>query len=201
MKNGFDHYYTENPKSKLKVKDVTLELKNGHEYLFKTPSGVFSYGTVNRATRIFIENIELQGMKVLDLGSGYGMVGITLKKEYPFIELFMSDVNKRALDFAKRNAMDYNVEPEIRQGSLFDPWKKTTFDDILFNPPMAAGKEVWIQAVKMAPEFLNKNGALQVVAYHNKGGSRIKSYMKTIFGTSKTLVKSGGIRVYKSWLV
>ena len=200
MTNGFDHYYSETPRSKLRVKDVQLILKSGHEYVFKSPSGVFSFGKVNRPTKVFVENIVLQGKSVLDLGCAYGMVGIVVKKENPFISLYMSDINKRAVDFAKRNALAYNVEPEIRVGHLYQPWVGMKFDDILFNPPMAAGKKVWLEAVEKAPEYLHENGAFHVVAYHNKGGERIKKTMKTCFGNSKTLVKSGGVRVYKSIL-
>ena len=200
MTERFDHYYSETPKSKLKVKNVQLNMKSGHEYDFKSPSGVFSFGKVNRPTKVFVENIVLQGKSVLDLGCGYGMVGIVVKKENPFISLYMSDINKRAVDFAKRNALAYNIEPDIRVGHLYDPWEEMTFDDILFNPPMAAGKKVWMEAVKKAPEYLKGNGALHVVAYHNKGGERIKKTMKECFGHSKTLVKSGGVRVYKSVL-
>lgn len=44
MSEKFEHYYTVEPTSKLKVRNAKLVLKNGHEYIFKTPSGVYSYG-------------------------------------------------------------------------------------------------------------------------------------------------------------
>lgn len=193
-----EHYYSKDPKSKLIVKETTIHLKNNHEYKFKSPSGVFAFGKANRATECLLDNLHIHGRDLLDLGCGYGTVGIVTVKENPFLRLHMSDINERAVRFAKENALAYNLEAKIKSGNLFDPWKDYFFDMILFNPPMAAGKEVWIEAVKRAYDHLREKGTLQIVAYHNKGGKRIMLYMKKIFSNVKTLVKSGGIRVYLS---
>jgi len=193
-----DHYYSKEPKSKLIIKETVLQLKNGHIYKFKSPSGVFAFGKANRATECLLENCRIKGKDLLDLGCGYGMVGIVCANENPFLNLYMSDINQRAVRFAKENALNYNLEIEIKAGDLFSPWKNYLFDMILFNPPMAAGKEVWMKAIKEAYYFLRENGTIQIVAYHNKGGKRIMEYMKTIFKNVKTLVKSGGVRVYLS---
>ncbi|KUK78168.1 MAG: 16S RNA methylase RsmC, partial [Mesotoga prima] len=83
-------------------------------------------------------------------------------------------------------------------GDLYDPWEGFRFDSILSNPPMAAGKAVWEKLICEAPKFLTENGRLQIVAYHNKGGSRLEGIMKTTFGNVITTTKSGGIRVYVS---
>lgn len=80
MSEKFEHYYTVEPTSKLKVREARLVLKNGHEYIFKTPSGVYSYGKIDKATQVLLENLKVHGKKVLDLGCGYGVIGIVLKK-------------------------------------------------------------------------------------------------------------------------
>jgi 16S rRNA G1207 methylase RsmC len=80
---------------------------------------------------------------LLDLGCGYGPIGITLKLENPDLKLFMSDTNTRAVTFSKINARDFNLLADIRKGDLYDPWEGFRFDSILSNPPMAAGKAVW----------------------------------------------------------
>lgn len=193
-----DHYYSKEPKSKLIIKETVLQLKNGHTYKFKSPSGVFAFGKTNRATECLLENVLIKGKDFLDLGCGYGMVGIVCAKENPFLNLYMSDINQRAVRFAKENVLNYNLEAVIKSGDLFSPWKDYVFDMILFNPPMAAGKEVWMKAIEQSYYFLRENGTIQVVAYHNKGGKRIMEYMKKIYKNIKTLVKSGGIRVYLS---
>jgi 16S rRNA G1207 methylase RsmC len=196
--NFNEHYFSPDPKSKLIVKDVLIKLKNGHEYSLRSPSGVFAFGKANRATIVFLENIRLKKGSVLDLGCGYGVVGTVMAKEYPYIKVFMSDINKRAVRFAKENALKQNLDLIVREGDLYEPWQGMKFDTILFNPPMAAGKKVWIRAIKESELYLEENGNIQIVAYHNKGGARIKEFMKKIYGNAKTIVKSGGIRVYKS---
>lgn len=194
----FQHYYVENPESELTVKQLTLNLKNGHTYLFKAPSGVYGKREIDKATQVLLENVEIYGKKILDMGCGYGVIGITLKKEYPDIEIYMSDINKRAVEFSKINAKDNNIFADIRQGYLFEPWYDEKFDQIISNPPIVAGKKVWMSLIEEAFEHLNNDGTLQLVAFHNKGGSRIKDYMKKIFGNVVEIAKKGGIRVYKS---
>jgi len=110
----------------------------------------------------------------------------------------MSDVNTRAVTFSKINARDHNVEADIRKGELYSPWEGMVFDSILSNPPIAAGKAVWQRLIIEAPKMLTENGTLQIVAYHNKGGSRLEGIMKETFGNAITTTKSGGIRVYVS---
>ena len=198
MSEKFEHYYTVEPTSKLKVREARLVLKNGHEYIFKTPSGVYSYGKIDKATQVLLENLKVHGKKVLDLGCGYGVIGIVQKKEYPDLEVYMSDINKRAVEFAKINAKNHNVEVDIRWGNLYEPWEGMKFDMIVSNPPIVAGKKVWMEIVKRAPEFLEEGGSLQIVAYHNKGGRRIRDFMKEVFGNVEELCKTGGIRVYRS---
>jgi len=197
-KKKFEHYYTVEPTSKLKVKVTKLVLRNGHEYLFKTPSGVYSYGRIDKATKILLDHMVVHGESLLDLGCGYGVIGIVAKKEYPRMKVFMSDINKRAVEFAKINAKDNNVDVDIRWGDLYEPWKDMRFDMIVCNPPIVAGKRVWMKIIEDAPEYLNDRGSLQMVAYHNKGGKRIKGYMEKVFGNVEDIWKEGGIRIYRS---
>ncbi|HDP78692.1 MAG TPA: class I SAM-dependent methyltransferase [Mesotoga infera] len=199
MKETFQHYFTDQTEPPQIIKAASLKLKNGHSYSFKSPEGVFAFGKIDRASLLLIENCLIEGWEsLLDLGCGYGPVGITLKREYPDLKLFMSDVNSRAVTFSKINARDHNVEADIRKGELYSPWEGMMFDSILSNPPIAAGKAVWQRLITEAPAMLTEKGSLQIVAYHNKGGSRLEGIMKETFGNVVTKTKSGGIRVYVS---
>lgn len=194
----FEHYYTENPTSKLTTKLLSLSLKNGHTYKFKAPSGVYGRKRIDKASILLIENIQLSNEKVLDMGCGYGVIGVTLKKEFPNAEVYMSDINKRAVDFAKINAKNNNANLTIKQGYLFEPWGKDFFDIIVTNPPIVAGKNVLHELIDESKKHLNQNGKLFLVAYHNKGGRSLENYMKEVFGNVKEIEKSGGFRVYFS---
>ncbi len=66
------------------------------------------------------------------------------------------------------------------------------------NPPLAAGKELNTRLITESYKHLSKNGALWLVAFHNKGGSTLKKIMETVFGNVTDVDKSGGVRVYKS---
>jgi len=194
----FEHYYSENPTSDLRVKEHILKLKNAHQYKFKAPSGVYGKKRIDRASILLIENVKLTNEKVLDIGCGYGVIGITLKKEYPNITLFMSDINSRAVEYSKINAKDNNAQAIVKQGHLFEPWEGELFDVIVCNPPIVAGKAVLHELVNHAKDFLVSNGKLFIVAYHNKGGSSLENYMKEVFGNVIQVTKSGGFRVYLS---
>lgn len=194
----FEHYYSENPTSDLRVKEHLLKLKNAHQYKFKAPSGVYGRKRIDRASILLIENVKLTNEKVLDIGCGYGVIGITLKKEYPNITLFMSDINSRAVEYSKINAKDNNAQAIIKQGHLFEPWQGEQFDVIVCNPPIVAGKAVLHELVMQAKNFLVSGGKFFIVAYHNKGGSSLELYMKEIFGNVIQVIKSGGFRVYLS---
>lgn len=199
-KDKVEHYYTPKPKSKLAKKLVIYEYDRNHKYKLYSSSGVFAFKTkIDRATRILIENCRVSpGDKVLDLGCGYGAIGIILKKLNPDIELFMSDINQRAVSLTKENAKINNVFAEIKSGDLFEPWGDKHFDVILSNPPFAAGMKILSSLINESYDHLNNFGSLQLVAYHNKGGSRLKKMMNEKFGNVTELVKSGGIRVYMS---
>ncbi|MFO7881675.1 MAG: methyltransferase [Kosmotogaceae bacterium] len=198
-KGNFQHYYSKNPTSPFKKKIVELYLDSWMKLTFVTSSGVFSYSRIDRASKLLIENCEIDPEgSLLDLGCGYGLIGIAIKKKFPDIDLYMSDINERACTLSKINARDNNIEAVIRNGNLYEPWNDKKFSSILTNPPFAAGRDVWEKAIRESPEHLNKEGRLNVVAYHNKGGSRIEKIMESIFTNVRTLVKSGGIRVYVS---
>lgn len=194
----FEHYFTVEPTSPLRVREIEVELRNGRVYKFKTPSGVYSYGRLDKATEILINHHGPVHGRVLDVGCGYGVIGIVLKRETPSIQLCMSDVNKRAVEFAKINAKDNNVEADIRQGYLYEPWSNETFDHIISNPPLVAGKRVWMELIEGAFQRLNPGGSLQLVAFHNKGGERIREYMRRVFGNAEDFWKEGGVRIYLS---
>jgi len=194
----FEHYFSERPTSKIVEKEFDFKVK-GSKLHFKSVSGVFAYGFPDMASVVLVRNFpELSGGDLLDLGCGYGFIGISLKASNPNINLFMSDVNERAFEYAKMNAKNNNIQAEVKKGNGFEPWNDHLFDFIAFNPPMAAGKRVWVDLVEESYTHLKGGGALICVGFHNKGGSTIEREMKRGFGKTSTLVKDGGIRVYLS---
>jgi len=192
------HYFEAKQKSKFVPKEIKAILR-GREFTFTTASGVFSIEHVDKGTKILVDYCEVPAeVKVLDLGCGYGVVGIAIKKCLPKTDVTMVDVNERAISLAKKNAEKNNVDVKILQGDLYEPIKDEKFDVILVNPPYVAGREVCYKIIEESIKHLNKKGTLQLVARHNKGGAMLEKKMKEVFGNVNTLAKKAGYRVYES---
>jgi len=191
------HYYTENPESEIKEKSFAENIC-GVQLNFTSVSGVFSFGTkIDRASSNLIKNFSPSGSTVLDIGCGYGAIGNYIKALFPKQSVTMIDVNNRALSYARSNAKINKLIVDVLNSNLFEAVPSKVFDDIVSNPPIAAGKELNMRLIEESYEHLTDNGSLWLVAFHNKGGSTLKDKMQSVFGNVTDIDKSGGIRVYK----
>lgn len=193
-----EHYYTEHPASEIREKEFRYAIRNT-ELLLTSVSGVFAHESkVDRASELLIGTFKPSGGSVLDLGCGYGAIGLFIKALYKNQIVCLSDINERAVDYAMLNAAKNRLEIKAVRSDLFSAFGGTAFDDIATNPPLAAGKKLLTRLIDEAFDHLNPNGALWLVAYHNKGGSTLKEIMNVRFGNAEDMEKSGGIRVYRS---
>lgn len=193
-----EHYFTEKPTSELKTKTISSTIRS-HNFTFTTPSGVFSFGTIDRASLLLAENAVIkENATILDLGCGWGFLGIVIKKIFPTTTVLMTDTNERALDFAQQNAKRNNVRITIIKSNLYSAVRDQSFDAILTNPPMKAGRETCYKIIEQAKNYLNPNGTFQLVAFHKRGGAMLEKKMQEIFGNVETLAKKSGFRVYVS---
>ena len=197
------HYYSEKQDSEFRQKKIRRTLLDS-SLEFHVGSGMFSKDRVDTGTVILIEysTIPSEGdepVKILDLGSGYGPVGIAIAKKYPESKVTMTEVNERALMLCKKNIELNNVKnAKCIKSDLFSSIPEETFNAILVNPPMSAGRKLCYRIIEESFEHLNAGGTLQLVAVHNKGGKMLGLKMEEVFGNMKVLVKSGGYRVYLS---
>lgn len=193
-----EHYYTEQPTSDIREKTYRQIIK-GAELSLTSVSGVFAReNKVDRASELLIEAFRPTGRTVLDIGCGYGPIGLYIKALYRNQLVCLSDINERAVDYARLNAGKNHLEVKAVKSDLFSAFEGVNFDDIVTNPPVAAGKKLLTQLIDEAWGHLSQSGALWLVAYHNKGGSTLKDIMKRRFGNAEDMEKSGGIRVYRS---
>jgi 16S rRNA G1207 methylase RsmC len=193
-----EHYFTIEPSSKLRLGllDVILQ---GVELKFETSAGVFSHRRIDTGTRIFLglANIPEKG-RILDLGCGWGAIGIFVAATHPGTYVVMTDINRRAVWLASENIKLNKVKAEVRWGSLYEPVTNMEFDTILTNPPISAGRSLIVEAIDKAPEHLCDGGTLQLVVRTSKGGRTISRIMERAFGNVKEVGKKGGFRVYSS---
>ena len=191
------HYYDEEQTSEIHKKEFSYKF-SGFEFKFISASGIFSLGSIDRGTEVLLESMKIYGTDILDLGCGYGAVGIIVKKIFK-LNVDLCDVNNRALMIARDNCNINGVSCPVYYSNGFSkiPLK---YDVILFNPPQSAGKKICFKMVLDSKMHLKPNGSLQLVCRHNKGGREFEKYMKEVFGNVSVLGKGSGYRVYASYL-
>ena len=176
-----EHYFSENQSSPFNVKKISFSFA-GRKFYFYTAPGVFSRTRVDKGSAFLIKTATIgENWKVLDLGCGYGPVGILIKKLNPKTEVWLSDVNERAVKLAKMNAELNKVNVNVIKSNSFENLN-TYFDTILFNPPQAAGLKTCFRMVEDSYTHLKEGGMLQLVARQNTGGRRFEKLMLELFG-------------------
>lgn len=194
-----EHYFTEKPTSEEKKGLLRTNLR-GREFEFITSTGLFSYRSIDLGTRVLIENMYIPKKgRLLDLGCGYGPIGIVVAKVNPELEVYMTDINIRAVKFAKVNVEKNEVDAKVLQGNIYEAVNNLMFDTIVSNPPVSAGMSDVVRPMVMgAKERLVNSGSLQMVMRYTKGGRTLESMMREEFGEAEVLAKEGGYRVFIS---
>jgi len=196
-----EHYYTKRPTSQERVGKVGIRV--GGKYIeFLTSSGVFSPRRVDKATLLLIDNMALKpGGEILDMGAGYGPIGIVAASLNSKARVTMVEINERAAKLVRENIKANGItNAKIIAGDFFGPLGDRKFDTILMNPPIAIGLRRNFEVIEECKDHLRPGGSLQIVARHNKGGSKLREKMGEVFGNVEDTVKSGGFRVYMSVL-
>lgn len=191
-----EHYYTGTPTSKSRIRQLEYVYRD-EKILFETDNGVFSKDEVDAGSEILIRALpdDLKG-KLLDIGCGWGAMGVTLGKRYPALELTLCDVNERALDLCRKNARMNGVKADIL---LSDGCANVegSFDIIITNPPIRAGKQVIYRLFREAGEHLQEQGELYIVIRKQQGAESAKKYLASIFADVAVVEKSGGYWVIR----
>lgn len=189
-----DQYYTADPTSASRPVACTV-LFHGHSLRFETDAGVFSKGELDKGTELLLEALPPLHGAVLDLGCGWGPVGVALKKDNPALTLTLVDVNHRALALAEKNAAANGVSLEVLESDGFAALTGRRFDWVVTNPPIRAGKQVIYGMFAQAAEALLPGGGLCLVIRKQQGAESCLKYLKTLFGQVDILKKSGGFWV------
>jgi 16S rRNA (guanine1207-N2)-methyltransferase len=197
-----EHYYTETPLSDVKIFTIKPLIRRQH-YRFDTVSGVFSYKKVDRGTELLLKLMEIpsSALKILDMGTGYGVIGTVVAKENPHTHITMIDINQRAVWVARQNLTHNNVSnAKVYWGNFYDPIKKEleSYDVILTNPPLALGHKPIIEFLLETPQYLKKNGYFYLVIRTKQGAKKISQQMKAVFQNVELLGIQGGYRFFRS---
>ncbi|KLD61038.1 16S rRNA methyltransferase [Lactiplantibacillus plantarum] len=140
-----NYYYTHNPDIVHDEKQWNFEIFN-HSFKFTTDNGVFSKRTVDYGSRTLLaafDQTDLPAGPMLDLGTGYGPIGMALAYQSPERTVDMVDVNELALSLARKNvALNQITNTNIFTSDVYQQVTATNYAAIVTNPPVRAGKEV-----------------------------------------------------------
>ncbi len=192
-----DHYYTSAPTSAHKPGEVTCEYR-GHQLRFETDSGVFSRTELDRGTEVLLDALpeEVAG-SVLDMGCGWGIIGVAIGKHWPATVITMADINQRACDLSRKNAQANGVKAQVIESDGYEKILGNTYDLILQNPPIRAGKAVIYQMFADAANCLKENGELWLVIRKQQGAPSAITYLKTLFEEVETPEKKSGFWIIR----
>jgi 16S rRNA (guanine1207-N2)-methyltransferase len=193
-----DYYYTDHPESESNEREITYRLENRELQLW-TDRGVFSGSRVDHGSDILIQTVyrlETNPEGLLDLGCGYGPIGLSLGKAWPGCRIVMVDVNHRAMDLAVRNAQANGVSAEVLSSDEFaDAMADARFDVVVTNPPIRAGKAVVYSLFRQAYDHLTEGGRLYVVIQKKQGAESAAKELLRLFGQCETVERESGFHI------
>ncbi len=192
-----EHYFSESPTSKINLFTIKTNLRN-QNFQFLTATGMFSPKNIDKGTRLLIETMELpiEG-NILDLGTGYGVIGIVTACIAPNCYVYMIDRNERAVWLAKENIKKNAINnAEARIGGL-EAVKNIKFKLILSNPPLSMGYEKLNSLFSSIPDYFDQDCVFQIVL--RKTHQKIISMMENIFTNIEILKKKSGYIILKCY--
>jgi 16S rRNA (guanine1207-N2)-methyltransferase len=170
----------------------------GRKYSFTTRAGIFSRKAVDEGTGLLIESIDVRPRhSVIDIGCGYGPIGIVCAHLASVGRVVMVDCDARAVEYADRNIRSHhlnharkNGKPRVEAvlGDRFDAVPGERFDRVVSNPPFHAGVDVLYPLVDDAHQHLRIHGRLYLVLMRYRG---VQKHMRQVFGNA-TMVSEAG---------
>ena len=191
------HYFTNNENLKSNLRSIEYAVKNT-SFVFYTDNGVFSKSNVDYGTDLLINTYLSYGKKtgtVLDVGCGYGVIGITVNKiNNQVVEQI--DINKRALHLTEMNNKRNKTENKIYESNIYEQVTKK-YDVIITNPPIRAGKKIYMTMLREAYKYLLPNGELWFVARKDQGAKTIEKELRKNYNIN-LIEKQRGYYIYKA---
>lgn len=195
-----DQYYSERPRSP-SARSERRFLYRGELLSFVVDTGVFSSHGLDPGTALLIENLALRGEdRVLDVGCGWGAVGVAAAKAAPRGHVVLTEVNRRAARLARENIERNRLQnAEVRVGDLYAPVSDETFDVIVSNPPYRAGRPLILKLLSGAPHHLGSGGRLLIVGKRSQGIRFYQEWLEEHWpGTVEVVGRGSGYRVLEA---
>lgn len=196
-----EHYFTKTPGSERIDKRLAVTLA-GKKFSFTASNGVFSKNRLDFGTELLINTLieveESISGAVLDLGCGYGPIGVTLAAFNPTARIVMADINERAVELAAANAVE-NMVPNATavQSDGFESIEGL-FDIIVTNPPIRSGKQNVTRLISEAYAYMLPSARFYAVVGKKQGAESYGKIIGNIFGNCAVLTKKSGYYIFSS---
>ena len=192
------HYFTDNRQLPQNRKEISFRF-SGFIIPLITDNGVFCKSEVDFGSYVLLKTIKEEplGDHILDLGCGYGVIGVTLGRRYPGLSVVMSDVNERAVELSRRNAQRNGVPARVMQSDGYADIPFQRMDWIVQNPPIRAGKSVIYAMFAEGARRLEPSGELWLVIRKQQGAESAVRYLENLFGRVEAATKKGGFWVLR----
>ncbi|WP_048800112.1 class I SAM-dependent methyltransferase [Streptococcus constellatus] len=189
-------YFAENPDAEHDIHELNVQLL-GQNMTFLTDAGVFSKKMIDYGSQTLLKCLDFHKQEsVLDVGCGYGTLGLTLVKAKE-VKATLVDINQRALDLARRNADRNQVLATIFQSNIYQN-VEGRFHHIISNPPIRAGKQIVHEVIAGSHAHLLDGGDLTIVIQKKQGAPSAKAKMEEVFGNCEILKKDKGYYILRS---
>ena len=194
------YYFDENPAIESNIREISFSLY-GQNYTYFTDNGVFSKSKVDEGSYIFLKvllPLHLTG-RILDLGCGYGPIGLTIAINSQEARVDLADINSRALTLASRSGERLNLNSRVTflHSDIFEKIEGP-YDSIVVNPPIRAGKIVTYRMYSESKQYLIDGGSLYVVIRRKQGAESALKYIETVFENVSVLHKEKGYWIIKA---
>ena len=194
------HYFDQNPEINSQIREISFTLFD-KKYTYYTDNGVFSKSRIDEGSYIFLKillPLRLSG-KILDLGCGYGPIGLTLAQNNENARVDLADINSRALALASKSSERLNLTSRVTilHSDIYEKIEGP-YDSIVVNPPIRAGKVVTYSMYSGAKQYLIDGGSLYIVIRRKQGAESAFKYLETIFENVSVLHKEKGYWIIKA---
>jgi 16S rRNA (guanine1207-N2)-methyltransferase len=193
-----EHYFTADPSVAFKRAPVHAEVW-GRELDLVSGSGVFAQGRVDIGTAILFRETEPPAPgRILDLGCGYGLIGLAAAAAVPGADVTGVDVNERALLLANENAASLGVADRFRAVAPDAVGVDATYDEIWSNPPIRIGKEALHELLLTWLPRLAPGGRAVMVVGKNLGADSLQRWLGEQGYPTVRLASAKGFRVLET---
>lgn len=196
-----EHYYSKKPQTESKPRQWKFTLL-GHSFTFETDAGVFSKSEVDFGSRVLIDAFQLPELEgaILDVGCGYGPIGLSIAKQHPERTVYMMDINERAVALSQKNAQLNGVQNvQIFESNGLDSVQEgLQIAAILTNPPIRAGKQTIFKFYDGAFEKLAVGGELWIVIQKKQGAPSTIAHLEESFAEVEIVEKSKGYWIIRA---